>query len=391
MLRIGVLVGMLAVVAGSADAQITADQAIEAVRRFAGDTHVGLRAALVSGGSAETIQGPYYQVHLANDRETPIFYRVRAADGVVFSMYRVLPSDVLDDGYNPDGTEKDLPIPQTQAEEIARDFARRHYPDFDRRVWFSFPPPIGFCQRGWQYVFTWYEVLSKAGTLAPWPLEVVVSGYSGNVVTYTRPPDGPVLASVQPRVGRRQAAEIAQSSVASTTGVVAIEALWLQIAEDVLGVQRLAWHVHLRIHSPGARVREPMLTVDALTGDVLTWSAPFGSASRTVPPDHTAGGPTPHIRLASRHGSVGSLVRPVVAGSTLWARAEHLRAVEGVRVDVDRQGVAVRYGEIVLKGNDLGARWRDYGWWVPLRQAARVLGWRVDWNNAKKEAVIYAR
>ncbi|NLH99958.1 MAG: hypothetical protein GX446_10775, partial [Chthonomonadales bacterium] len=82
---------------------------------------------------------------------------------------------------------------------------------------------------------------------------------------------------------------------------------------------------------------------------------------------------------------------PVLGREGLWLRAEHLRAVDGVEVDVTREGVTVHHSGRTIGGTDLGARWRDYGWWVPLRQVAKALGWRVDWNNAKKEAVIRVR
>jgi hypothetical protein len=36
----------------------------------------------------------------------------------------------------------------------------------------------------------------------------------------------------------------------------------------------------------------------------------------------------------------------------------------------------------------LGGFRKDNGWWVPLRPAARALGWQVRWDAKKREAVI---
>ncbi|MBM3494051.1 MAG: hypothetical protein FJX72_06990 [Armatimonadetes bacterium] len=127
---------------------------------------------------------------------------------------------------------------------------------------------------------------------------------------------------------------------------------------------------------------------DAHTGEPLYPIAPMGGGRHSVRQIRFPKRASVRMKPLDRPLTT-QLSPPVVRGGNLWLRAEHLRAVEGVRVDVARDRVTVHIGGKTLNQADLGAQWRDFGWWVPLRHVAKLLGWQVDWNNAKKEAIVH--
>jgi len=372
---------------------ISHDQGVAAVARFTDTPQNTWTVRGLLSSHAASFLGPCYDVVRRGDPEVSTTYSVRIADGVVVKFWDCRPEDAPDDGYNHlEGGEKVLPVPVEQADGIAREFASRRYDGFGVRRWYSFPDAWGFStiRQGPGYEFHWFEVLSDAGALAPWPLEVSVSGYTGRVTRYVRPPDRPILAPVRPLVSRRQAEAAVLRFIDAAVAPLSVEETWLQVREDVLGVQRLAWFVRPAFGPERARQRMPLFIVDAMSGDVLGWMGEFATASGSAPRLPAKSPPSPGIRIGGEEGrGLGSFVSPALRGGLLWLRAEHLRAVEGVRVDVARDRVTVHIGGKTLNQSDLRAQWRDYGWWVPLRHVAKTLGWRVDWNNAKKEAVIH--
>ncbi|NLH99960.1 MAG: hypothetical protein GX446_10785 [Chthonomonadales bacterium] len=372
---------------------ISPDQAVAAVARFTGTPQNTWSVRGLLSWHAASFLGPCYEVVPRGASEVSTTYSVRMADGVVVEFWDCRPEDVPDDGYNHlEGGEKVLPVSVEQAEGIAREFASRHYDGFGVRRWYSFPDAWGFStiRQGPGYEFQWFEVLGDAGALAPWPLEVSVSGYTGRVTRYVRPPDRPMLAPVRPLVSRRHAEVAVLRFIGAAVAPPSFEETWLQVREDVLGVQRLAWFVRPAFGPERARQRMPLFTVDAMSGDVLGWMGEFATASWTAPRLRAKSPPSPGIRIGGEEGrGPGSFVSPALRGGSLWLRAEHLRAVDGVQVDVTRKGVTVHHSGRTIGGTDLGARWRDYGWWVPLRQVAKALGWRVDWIHDKKEAVLH--
>jgi len=45
------------------------------------------------------------------------------------------------------------------------------------------------------------------------------------------------------------------------------------------------------------------------------------------------------------------------------------------------------YGKVV-PGASVGATFRNYGWWVPLRRTALALSWQVEWLPLTQEAIV---
>jgi hypothetical protein len=77
----------------------------------------------------------------------------------------------------------------------------------------------------------------------------------------------------------------------------------------------------------------------------------------------------------------------MIKNSTLWIRVELLRGF-GARVQVDKKGAEVSWGDKTITGTEVGVKWRDYGWWVPLRRTASALGWQVEWRPGVREVVL---
>ncbi|MBM3494049.1 MAG: hypothetical protein FJX72_06980 [Armatimonadetes bacterium] len=276
-----------------------------------------------------------------------------------------------------------------EARRIASDYASRLCPSLKTGGW---EPALGGTplRRSDSYQWAWYPVVDTlSGALGCNDLAVDVDCRTGEVIGFLRPYEGPWLIPTLPSIGRAQMLAIARRFALLDPASYAINHLTLRVQTDDYGLQRLVWEC-LQVLSVDAETGVMMYGVvfDAHTGEPLYPIAPFGGAKH----------PTRPVRLP-RHASVRiepgprvvgtQLLPPVLDGDGLWVRAEHLRAVEKIRVDVARDRLAVHAGGKMLDKAALSARYRDYGWWVPLRHVAKTVGWRVDWNNAKKEAVIH--
>ncbi|NLH99962.1 MAG: hypothetical protein GX446_10795 [Chthonomonadales bacterium] len=236
------------------------------------------------------------------------------------------------------------------------------------------------------YIVGWDVVLDPlTACLGPTPLIVDVDHQTGDVLGVELPYVAPIWVDTRPAIPPTQIAERARRHAMLNPNQYPIARVDLRVLVDGWGAQRLVYEC---FQYP-LQTENPMYGVvfDAHTGEPLYPIAPIGGGKY----------PARSVRLP-RHASVmlepgrralsTQLCPPVLGRDGLWLRAEHLRAVDGVEVDVTREGVTVHHSGRTIGGTDLGARWRDYGWWVPLRKVAKALGWRVDWNNAKKEAVI---
>ncbi len=384
MRHIIIAIVILLVVSGVAADPITADQALAAVARFAG-LPVGDLAIRGHASPQEAAHfGPCYKVGLRDDSGMWTTYYVRVTDGTVVQVWDCRPEDAPDDGYDHlMGGEKKLPVSVEQAEEVARAFASRHYEGFAHRRWFLFPDEWGFggVRQGPGYEFQWHEVLSDACALAPWPLIVAVSGYTGRVTWYCAPPDRPVLVPVRPRISRSQAVALARRFLGYPASTVPCRYAFCQVVEDVVGIQALCWVVE---------VQGDHAMVDAIAGEFVGIAGRLGAVATHRNRHSSQISLAPTVRFpAGGTKAFASFVSPVVRDGTLLLRAEHLRAVDGLQVAVTKDAVTVVSPDRTISGRDLGATWRDYGWWVPLRKVAGLMGWRVDWNNEKKEAVVH--
>ncbi|HEU4754134.1 MAG TPA: hypothetical protein VFU47_13575, partial [Armatimonadota bacterium] len=60
----------------------------------------------------------------------------------------------------------------------------------------------------------------------------------------------------------------------------------------------------------------------------------------------------------------------------------------GARVETDQSGARIAGRDRTMDAAEVGAEYRDYGWWVPLRRTAEALGWRAHWSPRAREAVV---
>jgi hypothetical protein len=370
---------------GAVQAQniITPEQAIEAMRQFCGDPNLPVT---VEGlwDSDPSIIGGYYRLEAQSDPWRGA-YKVRASDGRVLSM-------ILDD------SEPSQPptLTREQAQAIAEQFARQHYPLFDQRQWFLWPAKYG--KNGPKsFDFFWQQVLNEHGTLAPDYLSVQVDGDgdTGRVMIYFEPFDE-INAPTVPQITREQAIQIATPHAVYDPAVVPFSEIYLKIGGDATGVQWLHWEL-MQFPEPTDETLHYSVIIDAITGGFVGLSVPLsgeGPGKRRRPPR-----PLPkRITLRSQDGRV--IWNPVKDRDRLWVRVEVLRRFEA-KVDV-KPSVKVRVGNRTFTGEALGAKQRDYGWWarvrkppgvkgwwIPLRRAVERLGWRVEWFPLKQEAVVY--
>lgn len=244
------------------------------------------------------------------------------------------------------------------------------------------------CQHSYQW--SWYRVLDQlTGALAPDDLAIDVSYDTGRIAGVLLPSDRPINVSTRPGVSRAHMLSIARRFALLDPVRYPVNHLILRVAMDDYGGQRLVWEcLQVLDVSPETGVSMYGVVHDANTGEPLYPIAPFindGRPRRPIRfPQRAA-----VILAPSGKPIVTQLVPPALDGGVLWVRAEHLRAMDGVRVDVDRNGVRVRSGDRTFTGDRLQARRRDGAWWVPLRSAARTLGWSVTWNAARKEATVH--
>lgn len=366
-----------------AQPDITPEQAIEKASLFA---RVGSNVLEATGpvpdDSPARIWGPYYDV--ADEAQT-ICLKVLAADGTIVWLYRARVND------EPVDNVRQPVLSRLEAYHIARAFVEERVHDIDLDRWRFLPEPVVPSRDGSSYWFPWYEVLDAQGVLGEWPIFVKIDGNTGAVTHFERPAPRPRGIYAAPKVSRSDAKRIARRWAAYDPRTVPIRAMWMQTRTDPYGVACVEWHILQRATDDGTPGPVSLLTLDAQTGEVVRRSVPMGrSNDRDLrPPFPSRIAPALRVVTPDRTVVISLLVPPALDGGVLWVRAEHLRAMDGVHVDVDRNGVRVRSGDRTFTGDRLQARRRDGPWWVPLRSAARTLGWSVTWNAARKEATVH--
>lgn len=287
-------------------------------------------------------------------------------------------------------TEPHPVLTLTESLQVAEAFAAERCAAFATGRWM---PALGSPRKGqMSYQWAWDEVVdTRSGALGPSELFVEVSDQAPEVITFWRPAQAPITISTRPSIDRAMTLAIARRFAILNPALCPINHLTLRVQMDEYGSQRLVWEcLQVLDVSIVTGALAYGVVFDAHTGEPLYPIAPMGGSKHPVRqisfPNRSSVRAEPGGRTMTT-----ALVPPVLDQMGLWLRAEHLRAAEGLHVDADRNHLSVRIGDRTISGEELGAKWRDYGWWVPLRRAAKALGWRVAWNNAKKEAVIFHR
>jgi hypothetical protein len=363
---------------GQADRYISSDQALESVRSFIGDQEAPVSINRLYPAKPFDRYDTHYEVTVADPHPWAGDYGVRATDGIVIFMHRRRPER---------SSEETPSLSLEEAYNIAANFVRRHYPPFTKRRWQH--EPFRYSRIGNEYHFSWQEVLNAQGVLGPYFVQVTVNGITGDVVNYYVPPERRIIGPTIPQLSYLRALQIARRYAFFDPDAVPFQEVTLQVSENAQGIQWLWWRFNQFPKPDEDPTLRFTVLVDAIRGYV-NFDKPLSEIAgikvpRIPPLPRTIG-----LRLPSAQGRLlQSPVPPVIQNNNLWIRVELLRGL-GARVQIDPKGVEIRAGERTLSGKALGAKLRDYGWWVPLRATARALGWRVDWVSAKREAVVHA-
>jgi len=276
-----------------------------------------------------------------------------------------------------------------EAIQAAIRFVQGAYPAMSRLQLRSAGRPLA-CQ--YTYVVAWNVVVDMAHeTLGPTPLVVQIDHQTGDVLGVELPFLPPITVPTRPGIGRAQMLAIARRYALLDPARYPINQIILRVAMDDHGSQRLVWEcLQVLGVDPDGGVMMYGVVHDACTGEPLYPIAPFGGGKHSVRQISFPRRCSVLLEPGDK-AMTTPLVPPDIRPDGLWVRAEHLRAVDGVRVKVDRNHVSIRAGDRSFAGSDLGAEWRSDGWWVPLRGAAKALGWRVEWDNVKKVAIVHVK
>lgn len=375
-----VVSGLLACVAQNTT--ITAPRAATLARDWVGSDKAAILGPARFSTGRLSHAGPAWDVDLDTSDGWRHSVQLDGVTGVVisYSRYRVERPD--------SATEPDPLVTLEESRRVADEFAGSRLATFEPGRWI---PALGSPRKGqMSYQWAWYEILDPiSGAVASSELFLEVSDQTPVVITFWRPPQAPINVSTRPGVSRAHMLSIARRFALLDPVRYPVNHLILRVAMDDYGGQRLVWEcLQVLDVSPETGVSMYGVVHDANTGEPLYPIAPFindGRPRRPIRfPQRAA-----VILAPSGKPIVTQLVPPALDGGVLWVRAEHLRAMDGVHVDVDRNGVRVRSGDRTFTGDRLQARRRDGAWWVPLRSAARTLGWSVTWNAARKEATVH--
>lgn len=368
------VLSLLSLILPSASAQITPEQAVQAVRDYWKDTTIQGKVSRLQPENEGERNGLYYYVEVRDHLRAGV-YIVRAADGLVTDFF--LPTE-RDDSRAPQLT-------RSEAREIALRFLRERYPTFFQLRWEEAPEWL--LPNGPRYGFYWTRVLNAYGALAPHRLEIHVDGVDGRVIQLSLPPDRPLNCSMVPRITAAQALQIASRYAPVDVAALPFHDWQLKVWEDRYGINRLVWLFHQRPQWERDPSYRYSVAVDAHAGQFLERQMPLSHPTTRFRPAPAPPAPAAVIVKAGGEKLQPSIA-PVVKAGVLWVRVEALRGL-GATVQADVRGVEIRCGERRLSGATVGAERRELGWWVPLRRSAQALGWRVEWRHRTREAVVF--
>lgn len=311
-------------------------------------------------------------------------YMVRATDGALSGMSLKTP---------PIAEETPPVIDVTGARQVATQFAQEHYPGFATTQWAVTSDEDANGNDAYQFI--WTPLIGNSGARAPWGLFVDVDKYSGSVNFFSRPYDQPVNCPTDPQISMAQAIQIATPFAFWNPAQVPFSEAQLQIGVDAVGINQLEWNV-FQYEDGTHQGAHFQVDIDAMTGEVMGFSAPLGQplvnrqnrvamlrrrqaqeSKKTVP-----------LRLRSSDGpEVYSLCKPRLENGQVWVRAELLRGFRAW-VTASPDHLVIRDQKRSVNETTAGAKWRDGGWWVPLRATAAELGWPVYWAAGKREVVV---
>jgi hypothetical protein len=241
-----------------ASGRVSLQEAIDGVRRFAGDESLVLEGGLQDEGQ-QSRRGDLYYLETVSPTRGEDFFKVDARTAEVMEATfrgRMAPAgDAVD-------------MTQDSAEMLARRFARTHFWGFDQLRLVDRSTRTG--ESGQIYTFKWSQLAPDSGAELPVSVTLAVAGRSGQVFWYLGQRD-PVQIATTPAVDRARAVEIVR------TWLLPRDSRWdldqpssvrLQVLYDDDDQQRLVWSVVLPAREDGPRPSIRLL-VDAQNGQLI--------------------------------------------------------------------------------------------------------------------------
>jgi len=237
---------------------VSLQEAIDGVRRFAGEPSLVLEGGLQSDAD-EGARGDLYYLESVSPTRGEDFFKVdsRTAE-VIEATFRGRMA--------PDDTTADLTA--SDAEALARQFARAHFWRFDQLTLVD--RSMRTSETGTIYSFKWSQIAPDSHAELPVSVSLAVMAQSGQVFWYLGQRD-PVQIDVHPTIEQTRAVEIVRSWLQPRDqrwDLDQPESVRLQVLYDDDDRQQLVWSVTLRARQDGPRANIRLL-VDAQNGQLI--------------------------------------------------------------------------------------------------------------------------
>ena len=97
------------------------------------------------------------------------------------------------------------------------------------------------------------------------------------------------------------------------------------------------------------------------------------------------------IKIETLDGSnITPIDRPVIEKGEVWTRVEAPRGI-GAEVESAKTKLSVSFGGKSVTNMTAGARYHDFGWWIPLKRTLDALGLQMEWSAENKTATIQCK
>lgn len=238
--------------------RVTLQEAIDGVRRFAGQPSLVLEGGLQAEGD-ENRRGDLYYLESVSPTRGEDFFKVDARTAEVIEATfrsRMAPAE--------DAVDLSLP----DAEALARRFARAHFWGFDTLTLVD--RSTRTADSGTIYSFKWSQVAKDTGAELPVSVSLAVMSRSGEVFWYLGQRDQ-VQISTRPAVEQARAVEIVRAWLQPRDQRWDLDqpaSVRLQVLYDDDDQQQLVWSVLLTARQDGPRSSIRLL-VDAQTGALI--------------------------------------------------------------------------------------------------------------------------
>jgi hypothetical protein len=242
----------------SGTGRVSLQEAIDAVRRFAGAPSLVLEGGLQADGD-QSQRGDLYYLESVSPTRGEDFFKVDARTAEVIEATfrgRMAPND--------NAAELTL----QDAESLARQFARAHFWRFEQLALVDRSARTG--ETGTVYSFRWSQVAPGSGAELPVSVSLAVMAQSGQVFWYLGQRD-PLLVDVHPAIDQARALSTVRAWLLPRDQRWDLDqpaSVRLQVLYDDDDQQQLVWSVLLRARQDGPR-QSMRILVDAQNGQLM--------------------------------------------------------------------------------------------------------------------------